>query len=263
MIEQVTDGYVKIEREHGITTIEFFHPQSNSLPGKLLNTLAKDIHSEGLNPDTKVIILRSAGEKIFCAGASFDELAAISTAEEGYHFFSGFANVINAMRKAPQFIIARIHGKCIGGGVGLAASADYAIAVEGSDIKLSELAVGIGPFVVGPAVERKLGLSAFSQLSIDATMWRSADWARRKGLFAELHADVAGMDDSITRLSTTLSHSSPQAMHEIKKVLWKGTEHWDELLLERAGISGKLILSDHSKQFIQKFKTPKPPKGDA
>ena len=263
MIEQVTDGYVKVEREHGITTIEFFHPQSNSLPGKLLNTLAKDIHSEGLNPDTKVIILRSAGEKIFCAGASFDELAAISTAEEGYHFFSGFANVINAMRKAPQFIIARIHGKCIGGGVGLAASADYAIAVEGSDIKLSELAVGIGPFVVGPAVERKLGLSAFSQLSIDATMWRSADWARRKGLFAELHADVAGMDDSITRLSTTLSHSSPQAMHEIKKVLWKGTEHWDELLLERAGISGKLILSDHSKQFIQKFKTPKPPKGDA
>lgn len=262
MIEQVTDGYVKVEREHGITTIEFFHPQSNSLPGKLLNTLAKDIHSEGLNPDTKVIILRSAGEKIFCAGASFDELAAISTAEEGYHFFSGFANVINAMRKAPQFIIARIHGKCIGGGVGLAASADYAIAVEGSDIKLSELAVGIGPFVVGPAVERKLGLSAFSQLSIDATMWRSADWARRKGLFAELHADVAGMDDSITRLSTTLSHSSPQAMHEIKKVLWKGTEHWDELLLERAGISGKLILSDHSKQFIQKFKTPKPPKGD-
>ncbi|HEY1020490.1 MAG TPA: enoyl-CoA hydratase/isomerase family protein [Sediminibacterium sp.] len=263
MIEQVTDGYVKIEREHGITTIEFFHPQSNSLPGKLLNTLAKDIHSEGLNPDTKVIILRSAGEKIFCAGASFDELAAISTAEEGYHFFSGFANVINAMRKAPQFIIARIHGKCIGGGVGLAASADYAIAVEGADIKLSELAVGIGPFVVGPAVERKLGLSAFSQLSIDATMWRSADWARRKGLFAELHADIAGMDDSITRLSTTLSHSSPQAMHEIKKVLWKGTENWDELLLERAGISGKLILSDHSKQFIQKFKTPKPPKGDA
>lgn len=263
MIEQVTDGYVKVEREHGIATIEFFHPQSNSLPGKLLNTLAKDIHSEGLNPDTKVIILRSAGEKIFCSGASFDELAAISTEEEGYHFFSGFANVINAMRKTPQFIIARIHGKCIGGGVGLAASADYAIAVEGSDIKLSELAVGIGPFVVGPAVERKLGLSAFSQLSIDATMWRSADWARRKGLFAELHADVAGMDDSITRLSTTLSHSSPQAMHEIKKVLWKGTEHWDDLLQERAGISGKLILSDHSKQFIQKFKAPKPPKRDA
>lgn len=262
MIEQVTDGYVKVEREHGIATIEFFHPQSNSLPGKLLNTLAKDIHSEGLNPDTKVIILRSAGEKIFCSGASFDELAAISTAEEGYHFFSGFANVINAMRKTPQFIIARIHGKCIGGGVGLAASADYAIAVEGSDIKLSELAVGIGPFVVGPAVERKLGLSAFSQLSIDATMWRSADWARRKGLFAELHADLEGMDDSITRLSTTLSHSSPQAMHEIKKVLWKGTEHWDELLQERAGISGKLILSDYSKQFIRKFKAPKPPKGE-
>ena len=158
------------------------------------------------------------------------------------------------MRKAPQLIIARIHGKCIGGGVGLAAAADYAIAVEGSDIKLSELAVGIGPFVVGPAVERKLGLSAFSQLTIDATMWRSADWARRKGLFAELHADVAGMDDSITRLSTTLSQSNPEAMHEIKRVLWKGAEHWDQLLPDRAAISGRLILSEYSEKFIASFK---------
>lgn len=258
MIEVVKDGYVKVEREHGIATIEFFHPQSNSLPGKLLDTLAKDIHSEGLNPDTKVIILRSGGERVFCAGASFDELASIKSEEEGFHFFSGFAQVINAMRKAPQLIIARIHGKCIGGGVGLAAAADYAIAVEGSDIKLSELAVGIGPFVVGPAVERKMGLSAFSQLTIDAAMWRSADWARRKGLFAELHTDMAGMDDSIERLSSTLSHSSPAAMHEIKKMLWKDAEHWDQLLRERAVISGRLILSDHSRQFIEKFKKPKP-----
>lgn len=259
MIEEIKNGYVKVEREHGIATIEFFHPQSNSLPGKILEALAKDIHSEGLNTETKVIILRSAGEKIFCAGASFDELAAIITKEQGLHFFSGFAQVINAMRKVPQLIIARIHGKCIGGGVGLAAAADYAIAMEGSDIKLSELAVGIGPFVVGPAVERKLGLSAFSQLTIDATMWRSADWARRKGLFAELHADIAGMDDSITRLSTTLSHSNPDAMKEIKKIFWKGTENWDELLKERAAISGRLILSEHSKQFITKFKNPKFP----
>lgn len=254
MIEQIKEGYVKVEREHGIATIEFFHPQSNSLPGKLLETLAKDIHSEGLNKETKVIILRSAGEKIFCAGASFDELAAIANETEGLHFFSGFSQVINAMRKVPQLIIARIHGKCIGGGVGLAASADYAIAVEGADIKLSELAVGIGPFVVGPAVERKLGLSAFSQLTIDASMWRSADWARCKGLFAELHADVAGMDDSINRLSTTLSHANPEAMHEIKKVLWHGTEHWDELLKQRAAISGRLILSEYSKNFIKAFK---------
>ena len=261
MIEEIKEGYVKVEREHGIATIEFFHPQSNSLPGKILDALAKDIHSEGLNNETKVIILRSAGEKVFCSGASFDELAAITTAEEGLRFFSGFAQVINAMRKTPHFIIARIHGKCIGGGVGLAAAADYAIATEGSDIKLSELAVGIGPFVVGPAIERKLGLSAFSQLAIDATLWRSADWARRKGLYAELHADVAGMDDSINRLSTTLSHSSPDAMKEIKKVLWKGAEHWDELLRERAAISGRLILSEHSKQFITKFTTPKPLKG--
>ena len=192
--------------------------------------------------------------KAFCAGASFDELAAIENEAEGLRFFSGFANVINAMRKTPKFVIARIHGKCIGGGVGLAAAADYAIAAEGADIKLSELAVGIGPFVVGPAVERKIGSSAFSQLSIDASMWRPADWARRKGLYAELHSDTEGMDDSIARLSTSLSNTNPDAMRELKKVLWHGTEHWDELLKERAAISGRLVLSSYTKEFIARFK---------
>ena len=258
MSEEIKEAYVNTEHENGVASIEFFHPQSNSLPGKILEALAEAIEIEGKNADTKLIILRSAGEKIFCAGASFDELAAINNEEQGLQFFSGFAKVINAMRKAPKFIIVRIQGKCIGGGVGLAAAADYAIAVEGSEIKLSELAVGIGPFVVGPAVERKLGLSAFSQLTIDATMWRSADWARRKGLFAELHPDVAGMDTSIKRLANTLAASSPDAMHEIKKVLWKGTEHWDDLLKERAAISGRLILSEYSKNFIEKFKAAKP-----
>lgn len=255
MIQEFKEGYVKTEREHGIATIEFYHPQSNSLPGKILETLALDIHSEGMNINTKVIVLRSAGEKTYCAGASFDELAAISNKEEGTKFFSGFANVINAMRKCHKFIIARVQGKCVGGGVGIVAAADYAIAAEGAEIKLSELAVGIGPFVVGPAVERKIGLSAFSQLSIDAGLWRPAEWARRKGLYAELHSDTAGMDDSITRLSTALSHYNPEAMYELKKVLWKGTENWDELLKERAAISGNLILSSYSKDYIQKFKS--------
>lgn len=254
MVEDIKQGYVKVEREHGIATIEFFHPQSNSLPGQLLGALAKHIHSEGLNDHNKVIVLRSAGEKIFCAGASFDELAAISNQEQGDHFFSGFAEVINAMRKTPQFIIARIQGKCIGGGVGLAAAADYAIATEMADVKLSELAVGIGPFVVGPAVQRKIGLAAFSEMTIDAGTWRHADWARRKGLFSEIHGSAELMDDAIGRLSHTLSHSSQDAMREIKKMLWEGTAHWDQLLTERASISGRLILSDYSKQFIASFK---------
>jgi methylglutaconyl-CoA hydratase len=247
-------GYVKTETHNGITTIEFFHPQSNSLPGTLLEELAQAIHGAGNEDDTKVIILRSAGEKAFCAGASFDELVAIKTEAEGLHFFSGFAHLINAMRKCPQFIIARIHGKCVGGGVGIAAAADYSIAVTEADIKLSELAVGIGPFVVGPAVERRIGTSSFSHLSIDATMWRNADWAKRKGLFAELHTSVTDMDESITRLANTLSHSSPQAMKEMKKMFWKGYEHWDQLLLERAAISGRLVLSSFSKNAIEKFK---------
>jgi methylglutaconyl-CoA hydratase len=251
----MAEAYVKSELHNGVTTIEFFHPQSNSLPGSILEKLAQAIHGAGNDEYTKVIILRSAGVKAFCAGASFDELVAIKTKEQGLEFFSGFAKVINAMRICPKLIIGRIHGKCVGGGVGLAAAVDYAIAVEGADVKLSELAVGIGPFVVWPAVERKIGTSAFSQLAIDATLWRNADWARKKGLYAELHPDINGMDESIRRLADTLVHSSPDAMAELKKVFWQGTEHWDKLLMERAAISGKLVLSDFTKNAITKFKT--------
>ncbi|MEO7923513.1 MAG: enoyl-CoA hydratase/isomerase family protein [Chitinophagaceae bacterium] len=252
----MTNAYVKTETHQGITTIEFFHPQSNSLPGKVLAELATAIQHAAGDPNTAVIILRSAGEKAFCAGASFDELSAIQNEAEGLKFFSGFAQVINAMRTCPKFIIGRIHDKCVGGGVGLAASVDYAIAAEGADVKLSELAVGIGPFVVGPVVERKIGNAAFSQLAIDAAMWRNADWAKRKGLYAELHPDKESMDESIKRLSHTLAHSSPEAMAQIKKIAWKGTENWDTLLLERAAISGRLVLSKFTRNAIMKFKTP-------
>jgi len=250
----MADGYVKTEFHKGVATIEFSHPQSNSLPGILLEQLAQAIHSVGNDNETNVIVIRSTGEKAFCAGASFDELSAIKNKNQGLEFFSGFANVINAMRICPKIIIGRIHGKCVGGGVGIAAAVDYAIAAEGADVKLSELAIGIGPFVVGPAVERKIGLSAFSQMAIDATQWRNADWARKKGLFAELHPTIEGMDESIERLTYSLVHSSPAAIEELKKVFWKGTEHWDKLLPERAAISGRLVLSDFTKNALASLK---------
>ncbi len=254
MIQEVKGGYVNPETHQGVTTIEFFHPQSNSLPTKILAELAKEIHFAGTHSETKVIILKSAGDKSFCAGASFDELMTIFSEAEGKKFFSGFAEVINAIRKCPKFVIGRIHGKCVGGGVGLAAAVDYAIAMNKADIKLSELEIGIGPFVVGPAIERKIGVAAFNALAIDASMFRNSDWAKKKGLFAEVHESVESMDESITRLAHHLSHSNPAAMAEMKKVFWKGTENWEELLNERAAISGKLVLSAFTKNAIQKFK---------
>ncbi len=254
-MQEIKNGHVSSHTTHGITTIEFYHPQSNSLPGKLLDDMAKEIHFAGTHAETKVIILKSDGEKTFCAGASFEELTSISNAAEGMKFFNGFASVINAMRKCPKFIIARIQGKCVGGGVGLAAAADYAIATTACDIKLSELSVGIGPFVVGPAVERKIGTAAFTALTIDASMWRNSDWAKKKGLFAEVHENIQNMDESVLRLAGTLARSNPEAMAELKKVFWKGTENWDALLRERAEISGRLVLSAFTKNAIESFKS--------
>lgn len=250
----MSDAYVRSSLSNGIRRIEFFHPQSNSLPGKILDELGQAIQAAGNDSDTRVIILQSQGEKAFCAGASFDELIAIDSEAGGLQFFSGFAHVINAMRKTPQPIIARIQGKCVGGGVGLAAAADYAIAIDTASIKLSELAVGIGPFVVGPVVERKLGIAAYTQLVFDASSWRSASWAREKGLFAEIHDSMSGVDAAVERLADQLAKSNPEAMKEIKRVSWAGTDHWDTLLLERAAISGRLVLSDFTKNAIEQFK---------
>jgi methylglutaconyl-CoA hydratase len=251
---QHKDGYVSHSIEHGIATIEFYHPASNSLPAAILNDLAKTINDIGIDDRVKVIILKSEGEKVFCSGASFDELIAINNEAEGKAFFSGFAHVINAMRRCHKFIIARVQGKAVGGGVGLVSAADYAIATDNAAVKLSELAVGIGPFVVGPAVERKVGPSAFSQLAIDATEWRSAEWAKRNRLYAEVYNTIQEVDDAVARLANKLAHSNPEAMAELKKVFWKGTENWDTLLNERAAVSGKLVLSEFTRNAIHSFK---------
>jgi len=246
--------YVKLTIEDGIGTIEFFHPQSNSLPGHILAELANTITKAGKDDNIKVIILKSAGERAFCAGASFDELIAIDTPENGKKFFSGFANVINAARKCPKFIIGRVQGKAVGGGVGMASATDYCFATKYAAVKLSELAIGIGPFVVGPAVERKVGTSAFSAMTINAGKWFDANWAREKGLYTEVFDITEEMDNEIEKLASTLSKSNPEAMEGLKKIMWEGTNHWETLLMERAESSGRLVLSDFTRNAIEKFK---------
>ena len=255
MSEAADQGHVEFTiADTGIATIEFGHPLSNSLPGKILRKLADTITQLGGNNDVKVILLKSSGDRAFCAGASFDELISIKDLDEGRIFFSGFSSVINACRKCPKLIIGRVQGKAVGGGVGVASAVDYCFATENADVKLSELAVGIGPFVVGPAVERKIGTSAMSMLAINATEWRSARWAKENGLYAEIFESAEEMDLRINELATTLANSNPEAMALLKKVFWEGTEHWDELLSERALLSGKLVLSDFTINAINKFK---------
>ena len=246
--------YVKKTIQNEIGIIEFFHPQSNALPGIILSELAAAIKEAGENNKIKVIILKSGGDRAFCAGASFDELIAINNKDNGKRFFSGFANVINAARKCPKFIIGRIQGKAVGGGVGMAAATDYCFATKFASAKLSELAIGIGPFVVGPAVERKIGNSAFSAMTINATKWFDANWMREKGLYTEVFDSTELMDIEINKLASTLSTSNPEAMSELKKIIWKGTNDWDQLLMERAKNSGELVLSDFTKNAITKFK---------
>jgi len=250
-------GWVKtiLNFDGAVATVNFYHPQSNSLPGSLLRQLAKEIELAGKEPAIKAIVIKSEGEKAFCAGASFDELIAISTKEEGLYFFSGFALVINAIRKAEKFVIARIQNKAVGGGVGIASAADYCFATTHASVKLSELAVGIGPFVVGPAVERKVGKSAFQQMTVHASKWHGAEWAREKGIYNELFETVDQMDEAISSLLSFLIQSNPEAMKDLKRIFWEGTDNWDSLLIERAQISGKLVLSDYTKTAIKGFKS--------
>jgi methylglutaconyl-CoA hydratase len=248
-------GTIESSLSNGIFRIEFHHEQGNSFPSAMLSQLTSEIETAGKNQEARIIILQSKGNQAFCAGASFKELTELQNEDEGFTFFNGFANVINALRLCPKLVIGRIHDKCVGGGVGLAAACDYAIATEKSSIKLSELAIGIGAFVIGPVVERRIGNTHFMQLCIDASNWRNAEWAREKGLFAEVHPDEASLDKAITALSEKLASYSPDAMAALKNIFWGGTEDWNELLKERAAISGKLVLSDFTKEAIARFKS--------
>jgi methylglutaconyl-CoA hydratase len=237
-----------------VATITFFHPLSNSFPSDLLHRLIDEIIRLGNDSDVHIILLQSEGDKTFCAGASFDELLQINNLEEGKRFFSGFANLINAMRNCPKLIIGRVQGKTVGGGVGIIAATDYCFATERADIKLSELSIGIGAFVIAPAIERKIGISALSELSLDANNWKTAYWAKDKGLFARVYDKNRDMDQGIDILAEKLASYNPEALKEWKKTLWKNTDHWDNLLIERAEISGRLVLSDHTKKALEKYK---------
>lgn len=246
--------YVKLDIINEVGYIEFFHPAHNSLPGDVLAKLAQTITDAGTNDAIKVVVLKSGGDRTFCAGASFEELININDAATGKVFFSGFANVINAMRKCPKFIIGRVQGKTVGGGVGLAASTDYCMASKFAAIKLSELNIGIGPFVVGPAIERKMGLSAMSQIAIDANTFYPAEWAKQKGLFTQVYESTEMLDEAVKTTAEHLCTYNTEAMLEMKKVFWQGTGDWDTLLAERAQTSGRLVLSEFTKEKLKGFK---------
>lgn len=249
------EGYVRTDlNPHGIARVTFYHPNHNSLPSTLLQGLVQAFHQLGQDASVKVIVLQSAEHKTFCAGASFDELVAISDLDTSHRFFSGFGQVINAMRRCPKIIVGRIHGKAVGGGVGLAAATDYCMASQYASVRLSELAVGFGPFVIGPAVERKVGVSAFSKMSLTPAEWQTARWASEKGLFAEVFDTIEQLDAYIQHFCTALCSYSPEALADLKHIFWQGTDHWDTLLNERALISGRLALSDFTKAAIAKFK---------
>lgn len=255
MENKLNMGSVLTQKKDGVATITFAHPAHNSLPGNLLAQLAQQIDSAGQDEEVKVIVLKSGGDRTFCAGASFDELAAIDHFESGKAFFKGFAQIINACRKCPKFIIGRVQGKAIGGGIGLAAATDYCLATRRSAIRLSELAVGIGPFVVGPAIERRMGVSAFMELALNPEHWFSPEWAMSKGLFAEVLEETDELDEAIDLLTSNLKKYNPEAMKLMKETFWRGTDDWDDLLDQRASLSGQLVLSDFARNAIQSFKT--------
>jgi methylglutaconyl-CoA hydratase len=244
-------GSVSSFVEDGIADVCFGHPKSNSLPSLVLRSLADEITAVGLRDDVRAIVLRSYGTGAFCAGASFDELSSIRDKDAGKEFFLGFARVILAMTRCAKPIVTRVHGKTVGGGVGVVAASDYAIATENAGLRLSELAVGIGPFVVGPAIERKVGPGAFASMALDAD-WRDAAWGERHGLYARV-CTAADLDDAVAKTARALSQANPAAVQRIKQIAWSGTEHWPTLLDQRAEMSGTLVLSEYTRAAIAKF----------
>lgn len=254
MVSENPIGSLFTTIDNKIATVTFAHPSSNSFPRELLDRLTTEFNNLSADPAVSVIVIQSEGSGAFCAGASFDELLAVSNEEAGTQFFSGFAHLINAMRSCSKLIVGRIHGKAVGGGVGIASACDYALATKNASIKLSELAIGIGPFVIEPVVSKKIGKTAMAEMTLAAHEWKTADWAAAKGLYANTFETITELDAAIADFTGKLSGYNPEALLEMKKVFWEGTQHWDTLLLERAAISGKLVLSDFTRKALSQFK---------
>ena len=254
MVSQNPKGVLLKTIENKIATLEFGHPASNSFSSDLLNSLTNELQVLSANPAVSVIVLKSSGTGAFCAGASFDELLSVTNLAEATEFFSGFANVINAMRRCSKIIVGRIHGKAVGGGVGIAAACDYALATNESALKLPELGIGIGPFVIEPAISRKIGKGALAEMALAPQEWNTAAWALQKGLYANVFENVEALDTAVALFASKLAKNNLEALAELKKTLWEGTENWDTLLYERAAISGKLVLSDFTKNALRQIK---------
>jgi len=253
MSSENQNGSLQTTFQNAVATVQFGHPASNSFPRELLNRLTAEINSLSLNENVSVIVLQSEGSKAFCSGASFDELLQVENEEQGTEFFSGFAHLLNAMRNCSKIIIGRVQGKAVGGGVGIISACDYVLATPESAVKLSELAIGIGPFVIEPAVSRKIGKTAMTEMTLSAQDWKSAKWAFEKGLYSALH-NAEELDTAVENFAQKLSSYNPEALYEMKKIIWEGTDHWESLLIERASITGKLVLSDFSRKALTQFK---------
>ncbi|OCB77357.1 enoyl-CoA hydratase/isomerase family protein [Flavobacterium crassostreae] len=254
MTQTRSHGTITTAIQHQIATIEFAHPASNSFERTQLDALTHSFQELSNNPNVSVIVLQSQGTGAFCAGASFKELLAVTTPEQGRNFFSGFAHLIQAMRDCPKIILGRIHGKAVGGGVGIIAACDYTLATTNASIKLSELAIGIGPFVIEPAVSHKIGKTAMAAMTLEPDQWQSPQWAHQKGLYTQLHQDQPSLDQAVAERAAKLASYNPEALTQLKKILWHNTPNWEQLMLERATISGQLVLSQHTKTALEQFK---------
>ncbi len=237
----------------GFARIVFAHPSHNSMPSGLLAELVRKIDEAAADPAVRAVLLRSAGDETFCAGANLDELLAIEDEATGTDFFMGFANVILAMRRCPKPIVVAVQGKAIGGGVGIAAAADYTLGCKGAQVRLSELAIAIGPFVILPALIRKMGVSAASELCWD-TQWHDSRWAREHNLYQRVYAGPEELFREARLLAKRLAEHSPAATTRLKRSLWEGTDHWPEELARRAEITGQLVLTPEAKGALAKFK---------
>ncbi|MCC2589602.1 enoyl-CoA hydratase/isomerase family protein [Chryseobacterium sp. MFBS3-17] len=247
------EPFVQTELKNNIAEITFGTPKSNSLPGEILEKLARNILDEGAKKEVKAILIKSAGEKAFCAGASFDELLEISELETSKKFFGGFAKVLNAMRNCGKIVVVRVQGKTTGGGVGIACGADYCFATRDASLALTELNLGIGPFVIGPYVERKIGKSQFAAMAIDAD-FRSAAWAEAHSIYHSVSENITEMNEKLSQFLNALAGRSDEALALIKKVSWEGTDHFNDLMPARIHMSASLILEDSAKQNIAKIK---------
>lgn len=219
-VREKTDDLV-ISLSERVLTLTIDRPdRRNALNDAVLDGMLGALTSPP--PEARVILVRSAGDRVFCAGADLAVMSNDATGLEQHNARGGLRRVVDAMRACPLPVVARVQGICLAGGVGLIMGADLVVAAERASFGLPEVDRGLWPFMVSALLARHVSPKVAMDLMLTGRRFGAAE-AREIGLISRVVPDDE-LDSQVDALVAELAAKAPVAVRMGKAAFWAAAE---------------------------------------